>query len=319
MDSKLKNMSRSLFKNVIKATARVAFASLGLSVAAHATSLPANHLDLQDHMFMGSDNTEAEFNEVIDRVIDIYAPVVKAHGGNLVVNRLWKDSTVNASATQDTFGNGWRLNMYGGLFRRPEMTVDGFALVLCHELGHHLGGYPYYPDSFTAAWAADEGQADYFATQVCAKRVWANELSDNAKATNTVNSFARKACDGSYSRQSDRNLCYRTANAGIPLATLLGVLQGKDPKSLDYSKMDTKVVNKTNDAHPDAQCRMDTYLMGAVCTANFDAAVIPARKNPGGEHSIDAEKVASRYSCMKASGFKSGLRPNCWFAPLTGR
>ena len=31
--------------------------------------------------------------------------------------------------------------MYGGLARRAEVTEDGFAMVLCHELGHHVSLY----------------------------------------------------------------------------------------------------------------------------------------------------------------------------------
>ena len=47
----------------------------------------------------------------------------------------WKNDTVNANAQQR--GRNWIVNMYGGLARRPEIFFRRFAMVLCHELGHH--------------------------------------------------------------------------------------------------------------------------------------------------------------------------------------
>src|SRR6478609_9034269 len=73
----------------------------------------------------------------------------------------------------------YRVHMYGGLARRPEVTPDGFTLVVCHEVGHHFGGYPFVRDAY---WAANDGQADYFSTLACARRLWQNQPADNALA-----------------------------------------------------------------------------------------------------------------------------------------
>ena len=58
----------------------------------------------------------------MDRVQSIYGPIVAAHGGRLVINRLWEDATVNASAEQ--VGGDWILNMYGGLARHASLRVE---------------------------------------------------------------------------------------------------------------------------------------------------------------------------------------------------
>ena len=76
--------------------------------------------------------TEQQFNDVMDRVEKLYTPDVKAAGGDLKINRLWSDSTVNASAQE--FGTSWVLNMYGGLARHKATTVEGMALVLFMKL-----------------------------------------------------------------------------------------------------------------------------------------------------------------------------------------
>src|SRR5687768_16763139 len=126
---------------------------LGASAWAEATILPPNDLHLQDNIFEFQSNvSEEEFNRVIERAEDVYGPVMEQFGATLEINRLWDNSTVNASAYQS--GRTWYVNMYGGLARRPEVTPDGFAMVLCHELGHHLGGFP-----FSLSWAANEGQS----------------------------------------------------------------------------------------------------------------------------------------------------------------
>ena len=103
-----------------------------------------------------------EFNRVIDLVYKHYEPVVSNLGKRLVVERNWSDSTVNAYAYPK--GDQMRVAMFGGLARHPEVTKDGFMMVMCHELGHHLGGAP------MKSWASNEGQSDYFAANKCFKR-----------------------------------------------------------------------------------------------------------------------------------------------------
>ncbi len=89
--------------------------------------------------------------------------LVKARGAELVVMALWDDPRVNALATRKA--GIWEIHAYGGLLTHSELDEDELTLVLCHELGHHLGGAP------TAArngWSSCEGQADYWSGKSCA-------------------------------------------------------------------------------------------------------------------------------------------------------
>ena len=133
---------------------------VGLSPSfAEADFMPPNNLHLQDTI-LSSNVTEEEFNAAIELVQDIYGPMIReVHGGRLRINGRWSNNTVNANASQ--FFGTWSVNMYGGLARRPEVTLDGFTMVICHEMGHHMGGY-----QFIANWAANEGQSDYYTTQI---------------------------------------------------------------------------------------------------------------------------------------------------------
>jgi subtilisin-like proprotein convertase family protein len=269
---------------------------------------PENNLDAEDGFFLvDSGINEAKFNETIDRVASFYHGIVAAHNGALSFDRRWTDSTVNASARQD--GSTWLVSMYGGLARRPEVTEDGFALVVCHELGHHLGGFPFKGER----WAASEGQADYFASQACVRKIWADDLEKNATFRGTVPPYAEAQCNQAFSTTAEQNLCYRTAMAGKSLASLLASIgHAAEPH---FETPDMRKVTQTSDTHPAAQCRMDTYLSGAVCTKTFPEMTIPGRLSADGQSSIKAEGSASQVSCTDATMISLGRRPRCWYAP----
>ncbi len=276
-----------------------------------ATILPPNDLHLQDNLFMESSNiTEEMFNQIITQVQETYAPIVESHGATLKFNRFWENSIVIANTNQ---ANGvWVVNMHGGLARRPEITPDGFALVICHELGHHLAGYPL-KTRFFNKWASTEGQSDYFAAQSCARRLWSGEEDKNRLSRGTVNPIAKEGCDSVWSTEKDQNLCYRTALAGHSLATLLGA---STKTTVGFATPSEAEVIKTSDLHPQAQCRLDTYFHGAMCDVEFDSSIIPGLNHSDGQRSKAAEGIAARNSCTRENFFSVGTRPLCWYKPL---
>lgn len=272
-----------------------------------ATILPENDLHLEDDINSRDANlTEEEFVTTTNYIINLYKPLAQLHNANLSVNFKWKDSTVNAFANQS--GKKWEVTMYGGLARRPEVTLDGYSLVVCHELGHHFGGYPF------TRWASNEGQSDYFSTHACAKKIWGDQLDINATFRNTVDPVAKSHCDSIWPSEEQQNLCYRSAQAGLSLARLLGALRNK--KNLSFSTPSKKkIIFATNNSHPDAQCRLDTYLAGSLCTQEFQDNIIPGtldnKKNKGKDGELDSYK----YTCSATHGDIKEARPSCWFKP----
>lgn len=278
-----------------------------MSTTVQAQTLPDNDLYKEDNPFISNGISKEEFNGVIDSLVKLYQPIIGSHKGLLVVSRKWDDSTVNASAMQ--LGPFWLVNMYGGLARRAEVTQDAFVLVMCHELGHHLAGFPF----VGGQWAANEGQADYFATQVCSRALWSNDTQKNAEAVATVDPIAKEQCDRVHEIRADRELCYRTNNAGFQLALLLSRLNKKGTKDPAFSTPDNTTVHETSDGHPAAQCRLDTYLQGSLCKASFDSRIIPGKDVTQGRDSVEAETEAAMQSCTHYSKYAEGLRPSCWF------
>lgn len=299
---------------MMKSVSLLAVAALLLQTSAfaspkheHCDFLPKNDLNIPVGMELSAGGiTEVEFNKVIDEVIAFYEPIIKSKGGELKMNRLWTDGTVNASAQRQ--GKTWVVNMYGGLARHSITTRDGFALVLCHELGHHLGGFPKTGGILGGnAWASNEGQSDYFATMKCFRRVY--EKADNAAAisTMTIPSTMKLACSDKFKSATEINLCLRGAMGGQVLANLLNALANGQKSVTTAAPMpsvdtpDTKVVSKTNNAHPAAQCRLDTYFAGAICQAAFT-------EDFGVKDPITG-------ACAVEKGDKFGTRPLCWYKP----
>ncbi|MGE0173815.1 MAG: hypothetical protein AB7T49_13545 [Oligoflexales bacterium] len=272
------------------------FLGLAASSVGYSTILPPNNLHLQDSLFAQTGISEEEFNNVLTYVESVYAPIFESHNAKFVVERAWTDPTVNAYAEKQ--GTNWVIHMFGGLARRPEVTSDGFALVACHEIGHHLGGFPFYFLSDMSV----EGEADYFATHSCARLLWSAQLEENAKSRETVLPAAKAVCDAQFTDEADQNLCYRTAMGGVSLAGLLGALGGTP--NVDITKPSKVVVSSTMQGHPPAQCRLDTYVNGGLCVRTFDELKIPKNWTE-----------LKDSSCTAQDGSTTGIRPRCWFKP----
>lgn len=256
------------------------------------TFMPENELSTLDKLDAQANITEDEFEAVLSAVEAYYKPLVKElYGADLSVVRDWKDSTVNAYATRS--GDQWEIHMFGGLARRREITPDGFEMVACHEMGHHLGGFPY-----VHSWAANEGQSDYFAALSCARKLWKDEYEKNQLAGKKIPAYPKALCDKSWKDKEDRLLCYRLALAGKSLADLLSGGSAKFESPVPSPQKDVSV---TNNAHPSGQCRLDTYLAGAICKAEFDDQMVPK-----------SESESAKVSCL-ASRKELGYRPKCWF------
>lgn len=257
--------------------------------------LPENDLNIPVNAKRTGGLTEAQFNAVIEKVETIYAPLAAQMGGKLKIARKWSDGTVNANATRI---GGWNVNMYGGLARHETITEDGFALVVCHEIGHHMGGAPKV-GFFLNRWASNEGQSDYFATLKCLRKTFLND--DNVKIVRKMNAPKSliQACTKQWRNLNDSALCIRNGMAGMSVSNLFAAMRNKPEGK--FETPDANVVSKTNDSHPAHQCRLDTYFQGALCDVSMNENV--------------SQKDEVEGTCHGSLGHEVGLRPLCWFKP----
>jgi hypothetical protein len=223
--------------------------------------MPDNNLWQEDRQ-QAANITEEEFNQILDDIEAIYQPIISSFGASFQLERAWSDSTVNAYADQK--GKTWIVHMYGGMARRAEMNVAGFGLVACHEIGHHLGGFPKWASS---TWASNEGNSDFYANYVCAP------MAFKRLPVPAISGLPKEKCDAAWPDQDSREACYKALNGGQALGNLLAKLNKM--ANPDYATPDPSVVTKTKDEHPKAQCRLDTYLAGSLCTKAYDVNSIP--------------------------------------------
>lgn len=280
-------------------------ATLFLSLPVRGGFLPENDLKIPINKRAPTGITQADFEQTQLELKAIYTPIVKALGGQLVFESNWQSSTVNAYASRhgelDEDGEEteprkeWRVTFLGGLARHKFITRDGFSLVICHELGHHLGGAPRLDGE--TAWASIEGQSDYFSTSKCLRRLW--HKMNNAKAIQgkSIPETLIKKCSEQWPLSSERDLCLRIGMAGLSAGELFADIS-RFTKTPKFETPDPKVVKKTNNSHPAAQCRLDTYLQGALCEVSY---------------LDDLGNDEFKGACHPRSGHKVGIRPACWF------
>jgi len=244
--------------------------------------------------------SEEQFHHVLDQLERLYSEDVQNLGGMMRMQKYWFDITVNAEAKRE--GNEWIVTMYGGLARHPTMTMDGFALVACHELGHHLGGTPHYGENSYGEywnWGTTEGGADYFATLKCLRHYFASEKDKPVVAgENDFDPVAKARCSESFANDGERAICLRISRATQSAAHFLSAINGETLP--DFGTPDTNVRETTYDGHPPVQCRMDTYFAGSLCLASVSAPLSNQDYRVG--------------SCFQPHDLR-GFRPYCWFKP----
>ncbi|MGE0171871.1 MAG: hypothetical protein AB7T49_03765 [Oligoflexales bacterium] len=245
--------------------------------------------------------SEEQFNQIIDKTVAHFVPVADSFQSYFSISKLWDDPSFQAGSSK--LGLRWVLVMFGGLARRPEMSEDAFALIICHEIGHIIGGAPFSPFSKMSV----EGQADYFATATCAKVIWENEDAVNATFADKVPEEMKTECDQAYETVQERNLCYRSV---VGILTMVETMKYLAKQRLghevvvDFLSPDLSEVEATIVRYPSTQCRLDTSLAGALCNKPVDPSIIGAS---------DSEQEERYCSLTRDERFG---RPRCWFMPV---
>lgn len=116
--------------------------------------------------------------------------------------------------------------VWGGMLSHPKLSPTVLTLLLCHELGHFLGGPPLKSRN---GWSSTEGQSDYYSTSECMK-----EIGDTTEA--------------------------QFIEAAKALTSIYAQVTGQAQPSPD--RCEEQSVSRINYGYPSAQCRLDTLLAG---------------------------------------------------------
>lgn len=241
----------------------------------------------------GGSVEETDFNAIIVRLQDLYSPIVEKLEKKLEIVGDWEDATVNAVATRDQ--NTWRINVAGGIARAPKMTKDSLLIIVCHELGHHLGGAPRM--ALYGGWPSAEGQADYWATSKCMKKYYQKYRQEGEIIQ--LPEKIKSLCHQQFVATDEREICLKSISASVTFGQFLDTLNPKKPP-VSFETPDAKQVKGTNiNDYPRAQCRFDTLYAGALCTVN--------------PHELNSFDNIESSNCNNQE--RPGVRPRCWFKP----
>jgi hypothetical protein len=111
--------------------------------------------------------------------------------------------------------------------------------------------------------------------------------------------LAKSDCAKVYTNSRDQLICERSAIAGKVLGNVLAELGGQSEVKLETPT--DAVYSGIYQYHPKAQCRLDTYFQGALCSISF------------GQDFSNTDQLVG--ACSAEAEFEKGSRPKCWFNP----
>lgn len=160
--------------------------------------------------------------DVIESFDQVMKPELPANH-ELVIRVDSLNPRINADINK--IGNEIVIQIMGGMLRHPEMKPDVLQLLLCHELGHLLGGPPLKSRN---GWSSTEGQADYYTGLACARLLGFDELTFSDAALKLTSIYAQ-------------------------------VVREPTPQ---LNRCDDRIADRINYGYPSVQCRLDTLIAG---------------------------------------------------------
>jgi len=244
---------------------------------------------------------QVDFHGIVDRALFIYVPAMAARGVALRFVELHQHG-ITGSGNRDDAGHA-TLTVDDGYYTNAKITEDGFRFMVCHELSHIAGSAPHMEapamydgilDDKGDLMISAEGQADYAAAAKCMRLVL--EGQDHAayvRAHGGVPAIAAAKCARAFADEQQAALCERVMAGG---KNFLDSFARSFPSSFDAQAPAAE--HSVLGEHPDAQCRLDTVVAGALCPVSPAAPV---------------DEFDPAVGFCTSRNFPQGARPPCWF------
>lgn len=251
-------------------------------------------------LFISLDSLAQSWKEqIINNAKAIYTPLAIITFNKPLYFKINPSQTIGGSAHHEI--DHLAISLDKGLLETSRLTPDGFRMLICHELGHLFGGAPRknLPLEWDGPSAHDglsfmtsEGQADYYASLVCFRKMLELETQDLPQPDyRRAGPRLRKRCEEEAGfKNSELKTCLRTGLAGEDFLKLTFEFP------ISCEKFDNSVAPQLiRDFYPDRQCRLDTIVNGGLC-------------NEGHALVLDFDLMENN-SCNQ----EYALRPTCWF------
>lgn len=200
---------------------------------------------------------------------DVFNEIKRAYP-HIILRIDQNNLSVAASAEYD--GQNMFVIINVGLLKSQRLTPDTLRMIACHEIGHLLAGDPRknIPMDWTGPIAPDglsylssEGQADYFAARTCfPKLVLGQDHSNLINIEKVTPTLKSKCAQREHSTANDYHLCLRSSVAGYDFLRLTYDF------SISFDTPDDRITaSLERDTYPGRQCRLDTFVAGALGNA----------------------------------------------------
>lgn len=187
------------------------------------------------------------------------------------------------------------------LIANKNFDQELFSALACHEMGHIFGGAPLAgPNRLLVQRGTVEGQADYYATLKCLRRVFRSfpNMPSQFKATLAEQAEARQKCSNNYDRPEDIHICQRSITASLRVIRIMEEDFSNSAPASFFQRHPVKVLETLMLHSSSYQCRLDTAIAGALCNTTDRDDLSDESLEPG--------------TCMEGLG----SRPRCWFNGL---
>ena len=154
-------------------------------------------------------------------------------------------------------------------------------------------------ESGAEGWPSVEGQADYFATLKCLRKVFRKDNNQAALAGREIPGMITEKCINNFKEKWEVDICVRTSMAGLSVGAISADIRNAIVPTIETP--DATIVEKTYEAHPLPQCRLDTYFQGSICEVSSSRPLTIKDETKG--------------TCHTNLGHLEGTRPLCWFKP----
>ena len=178
----------------------------------------------------------ADFYTIPSQIISLFSNELSQEGRTLSLNAQWESPFFGAGAGLSH--NQYTLMILGGTVRIEGMTADAYAAIVCHEIGHMIGGAPF-QSILGSGWSSSEGQSDFFAASVCLPHFFRSR------------------------GVADDEIKNRVEKAGYEMIHSFSLLnkrfQGSSAEVVVRYKKDESVVKEVLSGYPTLQCRYENF------------------------------------------------------------
>ena len=178
--------------------------------------------------------TEQKFYLIPVKIYSLFSPQILSLPYPFVFDFNWRSPFFGAGISN--YEHQYKLIILGGTTRIESFSEEAYAALVCHELGHLIGGAPYQTIA-GAEWASAEGQADYFAASHCLPRYFA----EKGVPSHLISAHVEKA--------------------GFDLInSLMAIEKNPNETPVRYIKKSQAVLETLINHYPTLACRYETFL-----------------------------------------------------------